>query len=144
MANLGKKSRIVQSFYPQAEPLMPPAPPTTVYISISSICFFFSSWRKNVSQLCPGLLREARKLCINYLWYPFLWVIYIYKFVHCIQWSLYFTTLYCKTRLDYNTAWFGPKRQVSVLSDLYFKTTCNIRPHFLGPMGGLKMEELLY
>ncbi len=24
--------------------------------------------------------------------------------------------------------------------DLYFKTTCNIRPHFLRPMGGLKIE----
>ncbi len=23
-------------------------------------------------------------------------------------------------------------------------TTCNIRPHFLGPMGGLKIEGLLY
>ncbi len=32
----------------------------------------------------------------------------------------------------------------SVLNDLYFKTTCNIRPHFLGPMGGLKIEGLLY
>ncbi len=27
-----------------------------------------------------------------------------------------------------------------MLNDLYFKTTCNIRPHFLGPMGGLKLE----
>ncbi len=26
-----------------------------------------------------------------------------------------------------------------MLNDLYFKTTCNIRPHFLGPMGGLKI-----
>ncbi len=32
----------------------------------------------------------------------------------------------------------------SVLNDLYFKTTCNIRPHFLGPMGGLKIEGLRY
>ncbi len=38
------------------------------------------------------------------------------------------------------TAWFGPKGQYSVLNDLYFKTTCNIRPHFLRPMGGLKIE----
>ncbi len=39
---------------------------------------------------------------------------------------------------------FGPKVPLCVLNDLYFKTTCNIRPHFLGPMGGLKIEGLLY
>ena len=33
--------------------------------------------------------------------------------------------------------------QFSVLNDLYFKTTCNIR-HFLGPVGGLKIEGPLY
>ncbi len=27
-----------------------------------------------------------------------------------------------------------------LLNDFYFKTTCNIRAHFLGPMGGLKIE----
>ncbi len=31
-----------------------------------------------------------------------------------------------------------------MLNDLYFKTTCNIRPHFLGPIGGPKIEGLLY
>ncbi len=32
-----------------------------------------------------------------------------------------------------------------MLNDLYFKTTCNKRPHFLGPMGGLKLEgQLLF
>ncbi len=31
-----------------------------------------------------------------------------------------------------------------LLNDLYFKTTCNIRPHFLRPMGGLKIEGPLY
>ncbi len=31
-----------------------------------------------------------------------------------------------------------------MLNGLYFNTTCNIRPHFLGPMGGLKIEGLLY
>ncbi len=31
-----------------------------------------------------------------------------------------------------------------MLNDLYFKTICNIRPHFLGPMGALKIEGLLY
>ncbi len=61
-----------------------------------------------------------------------------------IQYSLYFTTLYFKTTLDYNIAWFVPKGQFSVLNDLYFKTICNIRPQFLGPMGGLKMEGPLY
>ncbi len=34
--------------------------------------------------------------------------------------------------------------QFSALNDLYFKTTCNIRPHLLGPMGGLKIEGTLY
>ncbi len=57
-----------------------------------------------------------------------------------IQSSLYFTTLYFKTTLDYKTARFGPKGQFSVLNDLYFKTTCNIRLHFVGPIGGLKIE----
>ncbi len=31
-----------------------------------------------------------------------------------------------------------------MLNDLHVKTTCNIRPHFLGPMGGLKIEGPLY
>ncbi len=31
-----------------------------------------------------------------------------------------------------------------MLNDLYFKTTCNIRPHFFGPMGSLKIEGPLY
>ncbi len=31
-----------------------------------------------------------------------------------------------------------------MLNDLYFKTTCNIRPHFLGLVGGLKIEGPLY
>ncbi len=37
-----------------------------------------------------------------------------------------------------------PKGNLLCLSfNLYFKTTCNIRPHFLGPMGGLKIEVLV-
>ncbi len=31
-----------------------------------------------------------------------------------------------------------------MLNDLNFKTTCSIRPHFFGPMGGLKIEGPLY
>ena len=31
-----------------------------------------------------------------------------------------------------------------MLNDPYFKTTCNIRPHSLGPVGGLKIEGPLY
>ncbi len=31
-----------------------------------------------------------------------------------------------------------------MLNDLYFKTTCNIRPYFLGSMGGFKIEGPLY
>ena len=48
-----------------------------------------------------------------------------------------------KTTLAYKTTQFGPKVPLCVLN-LYFKTTCNIRPHFLGPIGGLKIEGLLY
>ncbi len=29
-----------------------------------------------------------------------------------------------------------------MLNDLYFKTICNIRPHFLGPVGDLKIGPL--
>ena len=61
-----------------------------------------------------------------------------------IQQSLYFTTLNFNTTLDYKTAWFGPKGQFYVLNDLHLKTTCNIRPHFLGPMSGFKIEGPLY
>ena len=45
---------------------------------------------------------------------------------------------------DYLWIWIGltgtfcPKGKFSVLNDLYFKITCNIRPHFLGPHGVLK------
>ena len=46
--------------------------------------------------------------------------------------------------LNYKTGWFGPKGQFSVSNDLYFKTTCNIRTHFLGPMRGLKIDGLWY
>ena len=28
-----------------------------------------------------------------------------------------------------------------MLNDHYFKTTCDIGSHFLGPMGGLKIED---
>ncbi len=31
-----------------------------------------------------------------------------------------------------------------MLNDRYFRTTCNKRPHFLGPIGGLKIEGPLY
>ncbi len=63
---------------------------------------------------------------------------------YVLQLSLYFTTLYFKTTLDYKTAWFGPKGQYSVLNDLYFNTSCYVRPHFLCPMGGLKIEGPMY
>ncbi len=35
-------------------------------------------------------------------------------------------------------------RAIFCVNDLYFKTTSNIRPYFLGPIGGLKIEEPLY
>ena len=28
-----------------------------------------------------------------------------------------------------------------MINGLYFKTTCNIRPQFVGPMGGLKIDR---
>ncbi len=31
-----------------------------------------------------------------------------------------------------------------MVNDLYFKTTYNVRPHFLGPVGGLRIEGPLY
>ncbi len=34
--------------------------------------------------------------------------------------------------------------QFCVLLNLYFKTTCNIRLHFHGPMDGLKIEGPVY
>ena len=37
-----------------------------------------------------------------------------------------------------------PRGNFSVLNNLSFKTAYNIRPHFLGPMGGLKIERPLY
>ncbi len=64
------------------------------------------------------------------------------------------TTLYCspsilqpfalRLPLIIKTTQFGPKVPLCVLNDLYFNTNCSIRPHFLGPMGGLKIEGLLY
>ncbi len=52
--------------------------------------------------------------------------------------------LFYNPTLDYKTALLGPNGQYCVLNDLYFKTTCNIRPHFLRPMGGHKIEGPLY
>ncbi len=31
-----------------------------------------------------------------------------------------------------------------LLNDFYLKATCNIRPHFFGPMGGLVIDGPLY
>ncbi len=52
--------------------------------------------------------------------------------------------IYFKTTLDYKNTRFGPKMPLCVLNNLYFKTTCNIRPNFLGPIGGLKIAGPLY
>ncbi len=49
---------------------------------------------------------------------------------------------FIKTNLYYKTTRYGPKVSLSVLNNLYFKTTCNIRPHFLGlPWVVLKQRE---
>ena len=58
-----------------------------------------------------------------------------------IQLSLYFTTLYFKTTLIIRTLIWS---QLCVLLNLHFKTTCSIRPHFHGRIGGLKIEGPLY
>ncbi len=76
--------------------------------------------------------------------HSFINFVHIYGYKNLSTKSLYFTTIYFQTTLDYKTAWFGPKGQFCVLNDFYFKTTCNIRPHFLCPMGGLKIEGPLY
>ena len=96
------------------------------------------------------LLKEREGLIqlFNQTTYIFTWIIYLWLKVCIIylsiQWSLCFTTLYFTTTLDYKTTWFGPKVPFCVLEDLYFKTTCNIWPHFLRPMGSLKIEVPLY
>ncbi len=61
-----------------------------------------------------------------------------------IPWVLYFITLYFKTALIIRSPIFCSKVQFCVLLNLYFKTTCNIRPHLHGPMSGIKIEGPLY
>ncbi len=38
---------------------------------------------------------------------------------------------------------YASVQQYVYFTTLYFKTTCNVRPHFVGPMSGRKMEGLL-
>ncbi len=51
-----------------------------------------------------------------------------------VQYSLYFTPSILSPPLIIRPPDFLPKGQFSVLNDLHFKTTCNIRPHFLVPL----------
>ena len=55
-----------------------------------------------------------------------------------------FYNLLVYDQLDYKSACFDPKVRFCVLLNLYFKTNFNIGPHFHGPVGGLKIEGLLY
>ena len=57
-----------------------------------------------------------------------------------VQWFLYFTTLY------FGITWIirPPTLVINVHFLCYVKTTCHIRPHLQGPMGGLKLEGPLY
>ena len=55
-------------------------------------------------------------------------------YVQLIQWPLYFKT-------HYKTAYFVPKERFGVLSNLYFKTTCSVRPHFHGLMSSLWISQ---
>ncbi len=61
----------------------------------------------------------------------------IYCTIQHVQWSISFATLYLH---DLKTIQFGGKVQICVQPNLYFKTTCNIRPHCHGPMGGHKIQ----
>ena len=78
--------------------------------------------------------------------YPVLYIlcVYIPRVVHtvCVHtpWSLYFTTFKTSSILKLQNCVL----RASVLLKLYFKTTCNIRPHFNNPMGGLKIDGSLH
>ncbi len=63
-----------------------------------------------------------------------------------LQWVIYFMTLNFKTTLIMKPLNLVPKWAfwVPVLLNLHFKTTCHIRQHFQGPIGGLKIEGPLH
>ncbi len=61
-----------------------------------------------------------------------------------VQWSLYFTTLYIMTIFNIRPLIFCSKVQFCVPLNLSYRTTCTIRPHLHGPIGGLKIEGPLY
>ncbi len=84
----------------------------------------------NISKLCLNFLLNGLHKSTVFTW--------IYSSPSIIQPSILIPPLIIRP-LD-----LVPKGHFSVLNVLYFKTTCNIRPHFLGPMGGLKIEGLLY
>ena len=67
------------------------------------------------------------------------------KIEYGIQWSLYFTALYFKTTLIIRPPNLVSKCYFLCTTDLYFKTNCNVRPHFHGAkfIGGLKIEAPL-
>ncbi len=65
------------------------------------------------------------------------------SYIFYVQHSLYFTTLYFKAPFIIRLVDLVPKGNffvLNMLNDLYFMTTFNIRPHFHGPMSGLKIE----
>ncbi len=67
-------------------------------------------------------------------------IMYVYFDVHCI--------VHHRIEIKIHGLIKGPLDIVPkccVVNNLYFKTACHIRPHFLGPMGGLVQTlQLLY
>ncbi len=51
---------------------------------------------------------------------------------------------YFETTLNAELFILVPKCRFCLLMNLYVKITCHIRAHFLGPMGGLKIEGAVY
>ncbi len=61
-----------------------------------------------------------------------------------VQWSYYFTNFYFKTTVIIRLPILVPSTIFYALLNHCFKTTCNIRPHFHGPMSVLKIEGPMY
>ncbi len=129
-----------------------------VFLTINSNCFIHANFptgrslsqKTKMLQASNKCLARLRQCCmrgcrgvLRNLYCTVIWKLPWFTGTRYDVWCkafLLFYNPYFKTTLDYKTTQFGPK----VLNDLYFKTTCNIRPHFLGHMGGLTIEELLY
>ncbi len=83
----------------------------------------------------------AVKFLKTFLW-PIIWLWWYHGYKYSSPSILQPSIL--RPPLIIRLLWFSPKGQFSVLNDPYFMTTCNIRPHFPGPMGVFKIEGSLY